>query len=64
MKRDKERYNPKSVEWAQGYEFLRAGRTGDGAATLDDAAKKLLDDDKKARLGGLEVVQRAALLGE
>ena len=63
MKRDKERYNPKSVEWAKGYEFLRAGRTGDGAATLDDAAKALLDADKDARLAALSPEQRAALLG-
>lgn len=63
MKVDKDRYNPKSVEWAKGYEFLRAGRNGDGVAALDDTAKALLDADKKARLAGLTKEQSAVLFG-
>lgn len=63
MKEDKARYNPRSVDWAPGYEFLRAGRVGDGAAALDDDAKALLDADKARRLDGITDDQRAALFG-
>ena len=42
MKADAERYAPVSVAWAPGFEFIRAGRVGDGAVLGEDARRALV----------------------
>ena len=42
MKADAARYAPVSVEWAPGFEFIRAGRVGDGAVLDEDARRALV----------------------
>ena len=42
MRADAARYAPVSVDWAPGFEFIRAGRVGDGAALDIDARRALV----------------------
>ena len=42
MKADAKRYAPVSVDWAPGFEFIRAGRVGDGVALDADARRALV----------------------
>ena len=42
MKADATRYAPVSVDWAPGFEFIRAGRVGDGAVLGEDARRALV----------------------
>ena len=42
MKADAARYAPVSVDWAPGFEFIRAGRVGDGAVLDEDARRALV----------------------
>ena len=55
MKADAKRYAPVSVEWAPGFEFIRAGRVGDGAA-LDE-------DTRHALVAGLTPAAREMVFG-
>ena len=43
MKADAKRYAPVSVAWAPGFEFIRAGRVGDGAVLGEDARRALVE---------------------
>jgi len=62
MRRDSARYEPRSVQWAPGFNFLRRGARGDGDASLSPAAKALLDADLAAVSTPLAPAARALLL--
>ena len=54
------RYEPVSVEWAPGFQFLRAGRSGDHKAELDGAMVERFMKDAE-EVAGKEIVQRFCL---
>ena len=56
MKADAKRYAPVSVAWAPGFEFIRAGRVGDGAVLGEDA--------RRALVAGLSRDGRAVAFGD
>jgi len=56
MKADAKRYAPVSVDWAPGFEFIRAGRVGDGAVLGEDARRTLVE--------GLTASGRAVAFGD
>ena len=51
MSADRGRYEPVSVQWAPGFKFLRAGRTGDHKAELDEAMRARWEADAEEVLG-------------
>lgn len=58
MRRDEERYQPKSVSWAPGFHFLRQGKKGDGVATMSEKALELMDGDLRAHYAAVAKVRK------
>ncbi|KAJ8613133.1 hypothetical protein CTAYLR_004827 [Chrysophaeum taylorii] len=62
MRASESRYEPRSVQWAPGFRFLRHGTSGDGDSALSDDAKRLLREDFHARCDSLPAATKARLL--
>ena len=51
MRVEKALYEPITVEWAPGFQFLRAGRTGDYKLEFDDEMRTKFEGDAVCVLG-------------
>ena len=51
MRKEKVLYEPVTVEWAPGFQFLRAGRTGDYKSEFDDEMRSKFEADAERVLG-------------
>lgn len=51
MRKDKALYEPVTVKWAPGFQFLRAGRTGDYMSEFDDEMRSKFEVDAERVLG-------------
>ena len=51
MRKEKALYEPITVEWAPGFQFLRAGRTGDYKSEFTDEMRARFEVDAERVLG-------------
>lgn len=65
MRAESERYQPESVQWAEGFRFLRKGVVGGGKSHMDVAQLRQWEANlRDAFPGGLPSSMAAALRGE